>query len=383
MVVSILNLFKESVEYNIASLLPRLNLKAVTGSAFCQARYKIKLDFFKDLNAILINYNNENNASSWKGYRLIAGDGSTVSLPASPKIKEHFGVYSESEDGAKCSLAQLFMFFDVGSRSVLASRISGMGKSEKTLFNDCLDELPGEKSIILLDRGFGYFNIFKRLISQKREFCIRMRSSGSNFANLAMVNPSNDFITEWEPSVKERQTCKSHGQDSKSISVRVVKVILKTGEIELLICSPGILSLSAYDIATLYSMRWGIEEGFKKLKPKMKLEYFGSRRPEGILQEFEAHIFMMNLVALFGIVAQETVVKRTRGRQLSYTFNWQNAFRLIREKIVEIMLKTNLRRVVDDLITKISRSVVSIRPERSFPRIEVRKNKTRLHQTYK
>lgn len=56
------------------------------------------------------------------------------SLPASPGIKKHFGVYSENENGAKSCLAQLFMLFDINTKTVLASRISEMKNSERTLF---------------------------------------------------------------------------------------------------------------------------------------------------------------------------------------------------------------------------------------------------------
>lgn len=99
---------------------------------------------------------------------MIAGDGSTVSLPASPGIKKHFGVYSENENGAKSCLAQLFMLFDINTKTVLASRISEMKNSERTLFKDCLNNLAVDKAIFILDRGFGYFNIYSRGLSNRK-----------------------------------------------------------------------------------------------------------------------------------------------------------------------------------------------------------------------
>jgi hypothetical protein len=115
----------------------------------------------------------------------------------------------------------------------------------------------------------------------------------------------------------------------------------------------------------------------------MKLEHFGSRKPEGIFQEFEAHLFMMNMVALVGNVAQETVRDKCNGRLLSYKYNWQNAFRFVRDKIIELINKVKVMQSINKLIRLISTSIVAIKPNRSFPRVELRKNKTRLHQTYK
>ncbi|TAF74588.1 MAG: hypothetical protein EAZ53_08035 [Bacteroidetes bacterium] len=77
-------LFKESVEYNLATLLPKLDLKPVKGSAFSIARYKLKIDFFLELNKMVFNHIEALKPKLWKNYRLIAGDGSTISVPASP-----------------------------------------------------------------------------------------------------------------------------------------------------------------------------------------------------------------------------------------------------------------------------------------------------------
>jgi hypothetical protein len=95
-VLLILHLFKESVEFNLATFLPLLGVKPITGAAFSIARYKIKLSFFLELNAKMQTYIASLEPKQWKGFRVIAGDGATVNLPASPQIKEHFGIYEIS-----------------------------------------------------------------------------------------------------------------------------------------------------------------------------------------------------------------------------------------------------------------------------------------------
>jgi len=115
----------------------------------------------------------------------------------------------------------------------------------------------------------------------------------------------------------------------------------------------------------------------------MKLEQFGSRKPEGIFQEFEAHLFMMNLVAIMGNIAQDEVEKKCRKRKLKYRYNWQNAYRFIRNKMVDLLNLLSIEQLIEQLIELIAASVISIKPKRSFPRSALRKNKTRLHQTYK
>jgi hypothetical protein len=235
------------------------------------------------------------------GFQLIAGDGSTVSLPASRQIKDYFGVHSKNDDGINNCLAQIFMLYDVFTGLIIDGRISKMGDSERTLLKNCLADFPVTKAIFLLDRGFGHFHVCKRFLTAKRHFCIRINGTGSEFGKRVTEELCNDFLICWKPTRKERNTCLKHGLDLEPIRVRVSKIKLRSGEIELLVSSlSDIDTCSLADMKELYRMRWAIEEGFKKLKPKMKLEYFGSRKPEGIFQEFEAHLFMMNLIAING-----------------------------------------------------------------------------------
>ena len=320
----------------------------------------------------------------WKGFQLIAGDGSTVSLPASGQIKDYFGIHSTNDDGINNCLAQIFMLYDVCTGLIINGRISKMEDSERTLLKNCLVDLPVSKAIFLLDRGFGHFHVCKRFLNSKRDFCIRISGSGSIFGREVMKEPSDDFLTYWKPSRKERKTCLKHGLNIEPIWVRVSKIKLKNGEIEILVSS--LYDLDTYslaDLKELYRLRWSVEEGFKKLKPKMKLEYFGSRKPEGIFQEFEAHLFMMNLVAIMGNEAQEEVEKKCSKRKLKYKYNWQNAYRFVRNKLVDLLRLFDIDQLIEQLIELMASSTTALKPDRNFPRSPLRKNKTRLHQAYK
>ena len=345
----------------------------VTGVAFCRARYKISLSFFQDLNRILEDYHEKNPSQLWRGYRLIAGDGSTVGLPPSAQIKDFFGVSSEKGGGIKSCMARIFMFYDVFNGAVLSKRISKMETTEKVLLDECIQELPVCKSIVILDRGFGYFHICKNLYAAKQNFCIRISTAQSRFAKQIAQNIENDFITDWDPSEKETETCLKYGLDTEKIVVRVTKIKLKTGEIEVLVSSLFDMDdVCTENMKALYGLRWPVEEGFKKLKPKMKLEQFGCRKPDGIFQEFEAHIFMVNLIAILGIAAQQEI-DRNKKTRLKYKYNWQNAFRFVRKAIIQILNTVDPEKLVQSLIKQIASSKIPIKPDRSFARITFKK----------
>ena len=379
-----MNLFKDSVEYSLTTFLPELSCECVTGAAFSLARYKIKLAFFLELNNMMEEHISQLPPQLWNGFQLIAGDGTTVNMPSSPKIKKHFGIFSVSGEKTTTCLSNACMVYDVLSGFVLDSIIAPISIGESMLIIPLLKNLKTSNALILLDRGFGYFSMIKLLIINNLEFCIRLKTSQSDFAKKAFLNPSDDFITEWIPSEAERATTRNQNLDTKPITVRVTKITLKSGEVELLVSS--LLDLSAIttvQMSELYQFRWTIEEGYKDLKPKMKLEQFGCRHYKGIYQEFYAHIFMLNLTSLLGNQAQKQITQRTKKRKLTYQYNWQNAFKFVRNTFIKLIKLTDIQELIDNVLVKISKSITAIKEGRSFERIKHHKRKNRYTQCYK
>ena len=305
-------------------------------------------------------------------------------MPPSAQIKKSFGVFAETASGTKTCMAQALICFDVLSNYVLASKIDKMDVGEKSLLRMLLPEIKIANAIFILDRGFGNFSICKMFEKHKHHYCIRLSTQVSSFAKAAMKSIENDFLMLWVPSEAERLSCIKHGQDTKAIQVRISKVLLDTGEIELLVSNLfDTAAINKIEMKQLYFMRWGIEEGFKKLKPKMKLEHFGCKKMEGIYQEFYAHIFMLNVVSIIGNEAQQRIEVKAHGRKHKYKYNWQNAYRNIRDKIVALINNRNIYKILSELKKKIILSVVAIVPDRAFTREKKSSNKSRLFQCYK
>ncbi|MEM0940889.1 MAG: hypothetical protein AAGI25_14025 [Bacteroidota bacterium] len=139
---------------------------------------------------------------------------------------------------------------------------------------------------------------------------------------------------------------------------------------------------SVSDLYTLYGLRWGVEEGFKNLKPKMKLEYYGCKKVEGGYQEFYAHIFRMNLVALHGRIAQREIEEKTNQTKYDYTYHWKNSYRLVRGTLVELFTCAGhkVTAIIEGLIRRFARSITPIKPGRVFPR-DLRRTKIRTQIT--
>ena len=168
------------------------------------------------------------------------------------------------------------------------------------------------------------------------------------------------------------------------IKVRVTKVVLPSGEIELLISNLfDKEQITLEDLKELYHFRWSIEEGFKFLKPQMKLEQFGCKKADGVYQEFYAHIIMMNITTLIANLSESDIEKRTRDRKYKYKYNRVNAWKFVRNKIIELYSMEHIGSIIDQLLQQISKSIIAIVPGRSFPRNHKFKRKNRFSPVYK
>lgn len=365
--------------------MPELGARPVTGSAFTQARYKIQSGFFKDLNQLTIDAYQASDKKRWKGHVLLGGDGSSLNLPPSEEIENYFGIYSINELGINRYLARVFFLYDVLNDVVVESRLSKMERGEKTLLLECLATLEHTNEILILDRGLGNFCTIKELVNHQVQFCIRLGLKNSNFAKAVLQGDGQDFVTVWNPSPKERENCKKNGLDCGPLTVRVVKIKLKTGETELLVTS--LLDTKNYtyqDLAELYDLRWGVEEGFKNLKPKMKVEQFGCKKSEGVFQEFYAHIFYLNMVGLTGMAADNDIKEKTAHRKWKYKYNWKNAYRFLRANVIKLLFVKEIGDLFDRLLAKIASSIVAVKPDRVFIRDTRHRNKKgRITQFHK
>lgn len=383
-VSSILHLFKESVEYNMQTLLPALNVCPVSGSAFTQARYKVLAEVFEELCTLCEQAYEASDRERWKGYRLLAGDGSTLNLPVSRDIEAYFGVHSVTKAGVKRYVARTLFLYDVLNDFVVRGKVSPFSTGEKPLLMDSLEGLSPDQSILILDRGFGNFCTLRELADQQRLFCVRLSVKNSNFAKQALAYPQDDFITTWEPSDREKYNSRNNGIEPRPMKVRVTKILLDSGEIELLVTNLyDFTTITSEDLRELYHLRWGVEEGFKNLKPKMKIEHFGCKKTQGIFQEFYAHIFCMNLIALTGQLANGAIATQTTHRKYRYKYNWKNAYRFVRNKLSAFLTMSSIDAWLDELIAQISASIIPIKPGRHFIRDMVSLKKHRITQFYK
>lgn len=89
----ILKLVRKSLSIECELLDPSGKYEVPSKQAFSKARYKISHTCFQELleDSLKVSYAEEPAYGTWRGYRVIAADGSSLRLPDSPEIVEKFG----------------------------------------------------------------------------------------------------------------------------------------------------------------------------------------------------------------------------------------------------------------------------------------------------
>ena len=115
----------KSIQLILNEWFEHLGGQTVSNSAFTPARANLKHTAFIDLNARMVEMNYEDGRyRKYKGFRLLAIDGSKIRLPEGEGIREEFGEISYSNPKAEVNgahnYAQISVLFDVLNRMVIA-----------------------------------------------------------------------------------------------------------------------------------------------------------------------------------------------------------------------------------------------------------------------
>ena len=90
-------------------------------------------------------------------------------------------------------------------------------------------------------------------------------------------------------------------------------MVLSTGQIEVLATNlMDKQAMGVADLGDLYKMRWGIETIIDSLKNQLGLMMFSGLKPQAILQDIYATMFVYNLCQLFINEAQLLVNKQVK-----------------------------------------------------------------------
>jgi len=371
-ILFMLNSIKKSLQKELTEFFLNFsNEKNITNSAFCQSRMKLNYTAFIELNdGIIKEFYTDNVFDLWKGFRLLAIDGSRLQLPLSLELIENFG-FAENQGAVPVPMAQASYCYDLLNNMIINSEIDRYETSEYNLALKHLQKCQFEKDLLIYDRYYdGMWFMFYHIL-KKKDFVIRMaRNSITEVQNFFNSNEESKTIEITKLHQDSKDQLKKLGLEFNHFKIRLVKVILDNGEIEVLATS--LLDEKKYsnkEFKGLYGKRWGIETEFDHLKNHLMIEDFTGLSSLSVLQDFFVSMFMANMQQIFISEAQDELKKQKKDTEYDYKINKNLSFGFMKDRFVKILLDKNADRNIKDLKDLFKINPSPIRKGRSFPRV--------------
>lgn len=385
----IANFIRRSLQFEISSFASFMDLPDVSKQAFSKARKNLSPVVFQLLNAKLIDeFYSDNEFKLFKGMRVCAIDGSTIRLPENDELYKEFG--AQVQNGNKIigvPLAKTSVLYDVLNEMMLHTTLVHYNTSEKKMAIEHLEALSklNDKNkindLIMFDRGYPSAFLMFYMLSLQKHFLMRVNNKFIKNITDAVQAGARDIVVSVPPCRKyhlpgpEFAQYMPHIDKTSTIQVRVAVFDLSSGEKEIIVTSLLDKEKFTYDdLFKLYNKRWNIEENYKLIKCVAHIENFSGESKVAILQDFFATVFTCNIASLLSQEAQEELkqesadnIKNTN--KYSYKINRNLLIGTIKNEILEVLLgNNNLEEYCNKLKQRIKRSLISIRPGRSFDR---------------
>lgn len=227
--------------------------------------------------------------SWWRGLRLVAIDGTVFDLPDTPANDAYFGRPSSGRGDGAFPQARVVALAECGTHALIGAEIGPCRTGETTLARPLLS-LLGEEMLLLLDRGFPGYELWRDAGATGASLCWRTKSNAVLQATTVLADGS--YLSSLAPP---------HGVTGEPIVVRVIEYTLThpsrsedEGPVRLLTTLLDATVAPALELAALYGERWEEENAFDELKSHQRGagRVLRSKSPEMVHQEIYAHLLV-------------------------------------------------------------------------------------------
>jgi len=385
LITVIFNTLRRSVQLELDDFRKRflpepLKITTYRKQSFSEARQKISPIAFVLLNdGFIERFYAENDYKTYKGFRLLAIDGSVLEIPNTPRMQDAYGFVTNHNKKLKIARALSSSLVDIENHMTISSTIGRYDASERDLAkiniekSITLGNLHSE-DLILFDRGYPSAEFILYLQSKGIRFLMRVSMA---FFKEVLQTSTNDEIVQIEITKERAKAFKRQGSlipVGTILKMRVIKVELPTGEIEILITDLTATELNYTESKVLYFKRWGIETNYDVLKNQWEIENFSGVTPTVIEQDFYATIFLGNMASLIEQDADEVLQADIANKNLKheeYKINHNILVGKLKNNLIEILLEednTKKDQLYQQLIAEIAQNYCAVVKGRSYER---------------
>jgi hypothetical protein len=229
--------------------------------------------------------------SWWRGYRLVAIDGTVFDVPDTAPNQAHFGRPGSGRGDGKSAFpqARVVALAECGTHAIIGAQIGACTTGETTLARG-LFPLLHDGMLLLVDRGFCGYDLWHSAAATGAQLCWRVKANAVLAVSEAL--PDGSYLSFLRPP---------QGNPGGPIIVRVIEYTLahpsrKPDEppIRLITTLLDPTQAPATEVAALYGERWEQESAFDELKTHQRGagRVLRSKSPEMVIQEIYAHLLV-------------------------------------------------------------------------------------------
>lgn len=338
-------------------------------STYSRARKRLSLDFIHRVSHEICAHLGKLAPPFFEGRRAFILDGTTITLPPTPALRQAFPPASNQHGASAWPVAQLVLASELQSGCVLLPQIDPMygddNASEAEQARRILPQLP-DHSIVLADGGFGIYSVAYWALKAGHDFIFRLTCTRFKalWRRAELIDEGPGYKTyhlNWLPSGKDLRTNPGLATN-EPLDVVLHEVDIGADEPLYLVSS---LELHAQAAAEIYRRRYDVEFDIRDVKVTLDIENIRARSVDMVLKELYTSIVAYNLVAQFR--RQAAYVAKLKPRRLSFKGVWttfKERLLLKRPCSVEQWLEH-----YDDALHRAAKRKLPNRPRpRSYPR---------------
>ncbi len=246
--------------------------QAVHRSALSKARQKVPWEVFQQTlhDAVDVAYNvwPDDPQYTWHGMSVYAIDGSKFTLPAAKALRKEFDPGSGLDHSGKGHYPQCLVstLYDVFRRVPIARTIVSIHGSEREEAAALLPHVP-EKSVLLFDRGYPSYAMFRLLTKTYRQYFVFRCPASSTFPAVeAFVKSGKAEATIWITPSNKALAKLSARQRKRLNAIRVRVILLQHPDGTVSVLITNVLNRRLYpraEIIDLYFRRWKVEDYYR------------------------------------------------------------------------------------------------------------------------
>ena len=323
-----------------------------TQQSFAEARQNLRPEAFEWLNQVFLKgFYEDDDEATYRGFRLLAIDGSVIAWPNTPALRAAYGVATNQFSQGAVARARSSSLYDVLNGIVVHSILGRYDTAERDMAKThltTLADLPGSRpNLVLFDRGYPSADLIWWLLAHAVRFVMRVPTGF--YREIEEVTEPDSWVTIRMTSERARALTRQGipVPVGTVLTVRVLKLLLPSGDVETLITDLTPAELPLDEALDLYFLRWGVETHDDDGKYKWEVENFSGQTPVVIQQDFHASILMSNRAAVAEQDAQAEIPARidpNTHKYVDYRINRNILIGKMKDRLIAIALEEDGRK---------------------------------------